>query len=262
MILMKFCGIIAGICTTGALVPQVYRLAKLRSAAEIAIGFLAAYGIGVGLFWVYGLRRDDLTFQVTQLATALLIVAMVLLTVAYGDTSSRMGAAVISLMISIPAVACLLDVNTGLIGTVAPILASTSLLPQVLRIVRLNSAHELSWMYLATFGLGVTLWFIYGLALHAPPIYVQQVVTGVLIAVTVVLKGVGLRRKDSRMADATNSPNRDRTQAIQARMIATGEAGQEENRTRWQRAFAQLTALLGDASGRSASRTSSRITRP
>jgi hypothetical protein len=48
MILMKFCGIIAGICTTGALVPQVYR-SKLRSATEIAIGVLEAYSVGVVL---------------------------------------------------------------------------------------------------------------------------------------------------------------------------------------------------------------------
>jgi uncharacterized protein with PQ loop repeat len=193
--LMKVCVILAGICTTGALVPQVYRLAKLRSATEIAIGFLAVYGLGVGLFWVYGLRRDALAFQVAQLATELLIVAMVLLTVAYGDTSPRAGAAVISLMISIPAAAYLLDVNTGAIGTVAAILASTALLPQVLRTTRLKSANDLSWMYLVTFGLGTTLWLIYGLALHAPPIYVPQVVIDVLIAATFVLKGVGLRAK-------------------------------------------------------------------
>ena len=224
MILMKFCGIIAGICTTGALVPQVYRLVKLRSAAEIATGFLAAFGVGLGLFWVYGFRHDALVFQVAQLATALLVITMVLLTVVYGDTSPRVGAAVISLMFLIPATAYLLDVNTEAIGTVAAILASTSLLPQVLRTARLKSAHELSWMYLVTFGLGTTLWFIYGLALHAPPIYVPQVVTGVLIAITFVLKGMGLRRKDPRMADATNSPNHARTRAIRARMTATGEA--------------------------------------
>jgi uncharacterized protein with PQ loop repeat len=193
MILMKFCGVIAGICTTGALVPQVYRSAKLRSATEIAIGFLGVFGVGLGLFWVYGLRHDALAFQVAQLATALLVITMVLLTVAYGDTSPRAGAAVISLMISIPAAAYLLDVNTEVIGTVAAILASTSLLPQVLRTARLKSAHDLSWMYLVTFGLGTTLWLIYGLVLHAPPIYVPQVVIDVLIAATFVLKGMALR---------------------------------------------------------------------
>jgi MtN3 and saliva related transmembrane protein len=193
MSLMTVCGIIAGICTTGALVPQVYRSAKLRSATEIAIGFLAVYGFGVGLFWVYGFRHDDLTFQVAQLATALLVVAMILLTVAYGDTSSRAGTAVISLMILIPAAAYLLDVNAEAICTVAAILAAISLLPQVLRIARLKSADDLSWMYLVTFGLGTTLWFIYGLALHAPPFYVQQAVTDVFIAAMFVLKGVGLR---------------------------------------------------------------------
>jgi MtN3 and saliva related transmembrane protein len=188
MIIMKFCGIIAGICTTGALVPQVYRLAKLRSATEIAIGFLAAYGVGLGLFWLYGFRLDALAFQAAQIATALLVISMILLTVAYGDISPRAGAAVISLMLLVPAAAYLLDVNTGIIGTAAAMLASASLLPQVLRTVRLNSANELSWMYLATFGLGVALWFIYGLALHAAPIYVPQVITGVLVAVTIVLK--------------------------------------------------------------------------
>jgi MtN3 and saliva related transmembrane protein len=188
MILMKFCGILAGICTTGALVPQVYRLIKLRSAAEIAIGFLAVYGVGLGLFWLYGFRHGALVFEAAQIATALLVITMVVLTVMYGDISARVGGAVVSLMMLIPAAAYLFDVNTEAVGTVAAILASISLLPQVLRIARVKSADELSWTYLATFGIGVTLWFIYGLALQAPPIYVPQAVSGVLVAVILVLK--------------------------------------------------------------------------
>jgi uncharacterized protein with PQ loop repeat len=70
MILMEFCGIIAGICTTGALAPQVYRSAKLRNTAEIAIGLLAAFDIRLGLFWIYGPRHDALEFRVTQLEPA------------------------------------------------------------------------------------------------------------------------------------------------------------------------------------------------
>lgn len=113
---------------------------------------------------------------------------MVMLTVAYGDTSPRTGTAVISLILSIPAAVYLLDVNTGVIGTVAAILASSAMLPQVLRTARLKSAHDLSWVYLATFGLGTTLWLIYGLLLHAPPIYIPQVIIVTLLAATSVLK--------------------------------------------------------------------------
>jgi MtN3 and saliva related transmembrane protein len=157
MSLVKFCGIPAGICTTGALASQMYRLAKLRSAAEIAISFLA--GNGVGLSWAYGLRHATLAFQVTQVAAALIVISIALLTVAYGGISPH-----------------------------AAILAPAALLPQVFRTARPSGAHKLSRIYLVTFSLGVTLWFIYGPALHAPPIYVPQVASGVLVAVTFVLE--------------------------------------------------------------------------
>ena len=48
-------GFFGGLLTTGAMVPQVWRLYKLRSAKEISLTFNSFYIMGIGLWFVYGL---------------------------------------------------------------------------------------------------------------------------------------------------------------------------------------------------------------
>lgn len=76
----------------------------------------------------------------------------------------------------------------SLIGFIAGILTTVSFVPQVHKAWRSKRCNDLSYAMLVTFGLGVILWLIYGLLVHAPPIIVANVVTLALIVTLLVMK--------------------------------------------------------------------------
>jgi MtN3 and saliva related transmembrane protein len=49
----------AALLTTGAFIPQTLRALRTRSTDDLAWGYLALFGIGVGLWLVYGLIKGD-----------------------------------------------------------------------------------------------------------------------------------------------------------------------------------------------------------
>jgi len=67
-------------------------------------------------------------------------------------------------------------------------LTTVSFVPQVHKAWRSRRCDDLSLGMLLTFGLGVVLWLIYGLWLHAAPIIVANAVTLALILVLVAFK--------------------------------------------------------------------------
>lgn len=74
------------------------------------------------------------------------------------------------------------------LGFAAGTLTTVSFLPQVHKAWRSRRCDDLSLGMLLTFGLGVVLWLIYGLWLHAAPIIVANAVTLALILVLVAFK--------------------------------------------------------------------------
>lgn len=74
------------------------------------------------------------------------------------------------------------------LGLAAGTLTTIAFVPQIVRIVRVRHADDLSWWTFGTFALGVALWLVYGLELHAVPIIVANVVTLGLALVILVLK--------------------------------------------------------------------------
>ncbi len=76
----------------------------------------------------------------------------------------------------------------SLIGFIAGMLTTVSFVPQVHKAWRSKRCDDLSYAMLVTFGLGVILWLIYGLLVHAPPIIVANVVTLALILTLLVMK--------------------------------------------------------------------------
>ena len=54
MTLIDFVGYAAAVCTTLAFVPQVTKIRRERSAADISAGMYAVYIVGVGLWLAYG----------------------------------------------------------------------------------------------------------------------------------------------------------------------------------------------------------------
>ena len=74
------------------------------------------------------------------------------------------------------------------LGLAAGTLTTIAFVPQIVRIVRVRHADDLSWWTFGTFALGVALWLAYGLTLDAVPIIAANVVTLALAVVILVLK--------------------------------------------------------------------------
>lgn len=77
---------------------------------------------------------------------------------------------------------------TDTLGLAAGTLTTIAFVPQIVRIMKVRHADDLSWWTFGTFALGVALWLAYGLNLGAVPIIVANVVTLALALVILVLK--------------------------------------------------------------------------
>jgi len=76
----------------------------------------------------------------------------------------------------------------NLTGSIAGILTTISFLPQVYKAWRSKRCDDLSYGMLLTFGMGVVMWLVYGLLVHAPPIVVANAVTLALILTLLSMK--------------------------------------------------------------------------
>ena len=75
--------------------------------------------------------------------------------------------------------------TVNFIGLCAGAMTTISFLPQLMVTYRNKSAKGMSYGYLLTFTLGVILWLLYGIFLHAPPVILTNAVTlGLLIVIT------------------------------------------------------------------------------
>ncbi len=82
-----------------------------------------------------------------------------------------------------------------LIGSLAAVLTTACWLPQVLKTLRLGTADDFAWPYLGMLVAGLVCWTIYGFARHDPPLYLCNIVTGVLVAMVVSIKWRSVRRR-------------------------------------------------------------------
>ena len=83
-------GLVAAGCTTGAFVPQVTRLYRLKSAAQISLATFLAFSIGTSLWLVYGLAIGSIPVIAANAATLLLSLTLVTLKLVY-DRTGRHG---------------------------------------------------------------------------------------------------------------------------------------------------------------------------
>jgi MtN3 and saliva related transmembrane protein len=66
------------------------------------------------------------------------------------------------------------------LGSVAGVLTTIAFIPQVIQTWKTRSAKDLSLGMILTFWVGVLLWLIYGLCIHAMPVIVANAATLVL----------------------------------------------------------------------------------
>jgi MtN3 and saliva related transmembrane protein len=75
-----------------------------------------------------------------------------------------------------------------LIGFVAAFCTTMAFVPQLLRVVKLKSAREISLGTFLLFSVGVTLWLLYGIYTKSKPVIASNVVTLALSVSILVLK--------------------------------------------------------------------------
>lgn len=67
--------------------------------------------------------------------------------------------------------------SINLLGLIAGSLTTVSFVPQVVRIWRTRSTHDISLLMFSIFSAGVVCWLWYGIALGSWPIIVANIVT-------------------------------------------------------------------------------------
>jgi len=74
------------------------------------------------------------------------------------------------------------------LGFVAGALVTCSMVPQLIRVFKLKSAHEISILFTSLLLLGVTLWLAYGIYLRLNPVIIWNAVGAVLAALLLTAK--------------------------------------------------------------------------
>lgn len=78
--------------------------------------------------------------------------------------------------------------GVNVIGYVAATLTTVSFLPQLIRVVKLRSARDISLGMFLILSLGTVFWLGYGVLSHSPPVWIANAVTLVLSLSILVLK--------------------------------------------------------------------------
>jgi MtN3 and saliva related transmembrane protein len=84
-----------------------------------------------------------------------------------------------------------------LIGSIAAVCTTISFLPQLIRVYRLKSAHEISLVMFLVYSFGVFLWLLYGIFIRSFPVIAANGFTLALSLAILVLKIKYDRKSDS-----------------------------------------------------------------
>ena len=76
-------GLVAATLTTGAFVPQVYKVFKNKSTADISLTMYTVLFIGLILWLVYGIVKDSLAITLANAITGILVGCVIILKIKY-----------------------------------------------------------------------------------------------------------------------------------------------------------------------------------
>ncbi len=74
------------------------------------------------------------------------------------------------------------------LGFVAGALVTCSLIPQLIRVFKLKSAHEISMLFTTLLLAGIIIWLAYGILLRLAPVILWNATSAVLVAVLLYAK--------------------------------------------------------------------------
>ncbi len=83
-------GTVAAVCTTSALVPQLVRIFRLKTARDISLNMFVFFTVGVSLWLYYGLAIHSVPVIVANSVTLALSIAILVLKIRY-DRPGRDG---------------------------------------------------------------------------------------------------------------------------------------------------------------------------
>jgi len=82
-------GIIAGILTTAAFVPQVWRTWRTRSAEDLSLTMLVTFLLGISGWMVYGIRLREAPIIVSNMVTIVLTLLLIAGRIKFGPRTTR-----------------------------------------------------------------------------------------------------------------------------------------------------------------------------
>ena len=80
------------------------------------------------------------------------------------------------------------DLHIGIIGIVAGICTTVSLVPQLLKILRTRKAHDVSLVMFIVLGLGILLWFFYGIFIREIPVILANGMSFILTVAIIIAR--------------------------------------------------------------------------
>ncbi len=76
----------------------------------------------------------------------------------------------------------------NVIGFAAATCTTISFLPQLIRVIKLRSARDVSLVMFTIFSIGTALWLVYGLFAHSLPVTLANAITFALSLTILILK--------------------------------------------------------------------------
>lgn len=81
-------GIVAGICTTIAVIPQIVRTWKTKKVKDVSISMFIVLIAGVGLWTLYGILKKDWPIIITNGTSVILNLCMLYFIISYSEKSN------------------------------------------------------------------------------------------------------------------------------------------------------------------------------
>jgi MtN3 and saliva related transmembrane protein len=78
--------------------------------------------------------------------------------------------------------------SSDILGLVAGVFTTFAVIPQIMRVYKLKSAHEISLIFTATLLTGVLIWLVYGIVLGLAPLIIWNSIGAVLNACLLLAK--------------------------------------------------------------------------
>ncbi len=70
--LTQWIGIAAGVCTAVSLIPQIVKILKEKKSEDISFAYLSVLLVGLALWIVYGILRDDVPVIATNVVSVII----------------------------------------------------------------------------------------------------------------------------------------------------------------------------------------------